>query len=60
MSLIINPTHENFLRTPLPRLREPRASDGPAPQMARSSGARRHGGWAGCLFMPGTPCAREM
>jgi len=27
---------------------------GPVPQ-----GAPRHGGWAGCLFLPDTPCARE-
>ena len=39
---------------PKPPLRTPLAL-GPAPQ-----GAPRHDGWAGCLFFPDTPCAREL
>jgi len=31
------------------------AALGPAPQ-----GAPRHGGWSGSLFLPDTPCAREL
>jgi len=31
------------------------AALGPAPQ-----GAPRQGGWRGCLFLPDTPCAREL
>ena len=29
-------------------------------QPMRLHWAPRHGGWAGCLFLPDTPCTREL